>query len=233
MSYRTEAARAGHQLRQRARDRDLVEPASLHHLGDHPGLLQLAVRDLLRRYALTGDTRRADDALAIPRLRQSRRRRADVAGRRAHGSCARDRRGAVAGVRMVAPHALVRAARVGARPVRSRESLQREDVGAVRRPTGGRVLLHDREVTYSVTAPAPEQRAAQGELSPHQRDPRRGDSRGSASRRRRRRRPGLAGPAAPPASPNHRRENWWSMAANWWGAPRCASAARCCSTDPS
>ncbi|HEX7547141.1 MAG TPA: hypothetical protein VF368_10460 [Gemmatimonadaceae bacterium] len=35
--------------------------------------------------------------------------------------------------------------------------LQRENVGAVRRPTGGRVLLHDREVTYSVTAPAPEQ----------------------------------------------------------------------------
>jgi lipoate-protein ligase A len=36
------------------------------------------------------------------------------------------------------------------------EALDRADVGAVRRPTGGRVLLHDREVTYSVTAPAPE-----------------------------------------------------------------------------
>lgn len=35
------------------------------------------------------------------------------------------------------------------------EVLEREDVGAVRRPTGGRVLLHDHEVTYSVTAPAP------------------------------------------------------------------------------
>lgn len=35
--------------------------------------------------------------------------------------------------------------------------LHRENVGAVRRPTGGRVLLHDREVTYSVTAPAPAQ----------------------------------------------------------------------------
>lgn len=34
--------------------------------------------------------------------------------------------------------------------------LEREDVGAVRRPTGGRVLMHHREVTYSVTAPAPE-----------------------------------------------------------------------------
>jgi lipoate-protein ligase A len=34
--------------------------------------------------------------------------------------------------------------------------LERENVGAVRRPTGGRVLMHDREVTYSVTAPAPE-----------------------------------------------------------------------------
>jgi lipoate-protein ligase A len=36
------------------------------------------------------------------------------------------------------------------------EQLQRENVDAVRRPTGGRVLMHDREVTYSVTAPAPE-----------------------------------------------------------------------------
>ena len=33
-------------------------------------------------------------------------------------------------------------------------TLELENVGAVRRPTGGRVLLHDREVTYSVTAPA-------------------------------------------------------------------------------
>jgi lipoate-protein ligase A len=32
--------------------------------------------------------------------------------------------------------------------------LERENVGAVRRPTGGRVLMHDHEVTYSVTAPA-------------------------------------------------------------------------------
>ena len=36
------------------------------------------------------------------------------------------------------------------------ELLERENVGAVRRPTGGRVLMHHREVTYSVTAPAPE-----------------------------------------------------------------------------
>jgi lipoyl(octanoyl) transferase len=35
-------------------------------------------------------------------------------------------------------------------------TLDRENVSAVRRPTGGRVLMHDREVTYSVTAPAPE-----------------------------------------------------------------------------
>ncbi len=34
------------------------------------------------------------------------------------------------------------------------EALDRAAVGAVRRPTGGRVLFHDREVTYSVTAPA-------------------------------------------------------------------------------
>jgi lipoate-protein ligase A len=34
--------------------------------------------------------------------------------------------------------------------------LEAEGVAAVRRPTGGRVLLHDREVTYSVTAPSPD-----------------------------------------------------------------------------
>ncbi|MFI5310120.1 MAG: biotin/lipoate A/B protein ligase family protein, partial [Gemmatimonadales bacterium] len=38
----------------------------------------------------------------------------------------------------------------------SPEVLDRANVRAVRRPTGGRALLHDREVTYSVTAPAPE-----------------------------------------------------------------------------
>ena len=36
----------------------------------------------------------------------------------------------------------------------SAETLDRAGVAAVRRPTGGRVLLHDREVTYSVTAPS-------------------------------------------------------------------------------
>lgn len=39
----------------------------------------------------------------------------------------------------------------------SSETLERAEIGAVRRPTGGRVLLHDHEVTYSVTAPAPEE----------------------------------------------------------------------------
>lgn len=38
----------------------------------------------------------------------------------------------------------------------SPDALERQDVGAVRRPTGGRVLMHHREVTYSVTAPAPD-----------------------------------------------------------------------------
>ncbi len=37
----------------------------------------------------------------------------------------------------------------------SAERLESLDVDAVRRPTGGRVLLHEGEVTYSVTAPAP------------------------------------------------------------------------------
>lgn len=32
-------------------------------------------------------------------------------------------------------------------------TLERASVGVVRRPTGGRALLHDREVTYSVTSP--------------------------------------------------------------------------------
>lgn len=36
----------------------------------------------------------------------------------------------------------------------SRAELAVHDVDAVRRPTGGRALLHHREVTYSVTAPA-------------------------------------------------------------------------------
>jgi lipoate-protein ligase A len=36
------------------------------------------------------------------------------------------------------------------------EALRLAGVGAVRRPTGGRVLMHQREVTYSVTAPADE-----------------------------------------------------------------------------
>lgn len=38
------------------------------------------------------------------------------------------------------------------------DTLERAGVGVVRRPTGGRVLLHDGEVTYSVTMPADERR---------------------------------------------------------------------------
>lgn len=37
-----------------------------------------------------------------------------------------------------------------------RDRLAAAGIDAVRRPTGGRVLLHDREVTYSVTAPVAE-----------------------------------------------------------------------------
>jgi lipoate-protein ligase A len=33
------------------------------------------------------------------------------------------------------------------------DALAERDIGVVRRPTGGRALLHDREITYSVTAP--------------------------------------------------------------------------------
>jgi lipoate-protein ligase A len=35
------------------------------------------------------------------------------------------------------------------------DRLAERGIGVVRRPTGGRALLHDREVTYSVTAPCP------------------------------------------------------------------------------
>ena len=40
------------------------------------------------------------------------------------------------------------------------EQIARRGFGVVRRPTGGRAILHDREVTYSVTAPT----ASAGEL---------------------------------------------------------------------
>jgi lipoate-protein ligase A len=36
------------------------------------------------------------------------------------------------------------------------EALERDGYGLVRRPTGGRAILHAEELTYSVTAPAPE-----------------------------------------------------------------------------
>ena len=42
-----------------------------------------------------------------------------------------------------------------ARDVYDDAELARRGVSVVRRPTGGRALLHHREVTYSVTAPAP------------------------------------------------------------------------------
>jgi lipoate-protein ligase A len=41
-----------------------------------------------------------------------------------------------------------------ARDVYDDAELARRGVGVVRRPTGGRALLHHREITYSVTAPA-------------------------------------------------------------------------------
>ena len=36
-----------------------------------------------------------------------------------------------------------------------RDGLARKGIAAVRRPTGGRAILHHREITYSVTAPVP------------------------------------------------------------------------------
>ncbi|MBA3339419.1 MAG: octanoyltransferase, partial [Geodermatophilaceae bacterium] len=35
------------------------------------------------------------------------------------------------------------------------DELARQDIGVVRRPTGGRALLHHGEITYSVTSPCP------------------------------------------------------------------------------
>ena len=43
-----------------------------------------------------------------------------------------------------------------------REAFAEQQVDAVRRPTGGRALLHHREVTYSVTAPVPGDASAIG-----------------------------------------------------------------------
>lgn len=43
-----------------------------------------------------------------------------------------------------------------------REAFAAEGVDVVRRPTGGRALLHHREVTYSVTAPVPTDASAVG-----------------------------------------------------------------------
>src|SRR5436305_9992331 len=40
-----------------------------------------------------------------------------------------------------------------AREFYDREKIQAADIDVVRRPTGGRAILHHREVTYSVTAP--------------------------------------------------------------------------------
>lgn len=42
-----------------------------------------------------------------------------------------------------------------AKGVYAQEALDRRTIAVVRRPTGGRALLHHREITYSVTAPAP------------------------------------------------------------------------------
>lgn len=42
-----------------------------------------------------------------------------------------------------------------ARGIYDDDQLARRGIGVVRRPTGGRALLHQREITYSVTAPAP------------------------------------------------------------------------------
>ena len=41
-----------------------------------------------------------------------------------------------------------------ARGVYLSDELERRGIGVVRRPTGGRALLHHREITYSVTAPS-------------------------------------------------------------------------------
>jgi lipoyl(octanoyl) transferase len=132
-----------------------MEHAPLHRLGDHSGIFFLAVRDLLCNYALI-------TPFAVPK-----------AGWRFLDS------GALGGAEQMSLDAglMDRARETGeavlrvyrwARPtlsfgrhesVRGRfapESLAQANVDAVRRPTGGRVLLHDREVTYSVTAPAPD-----------------------------------------------------------------------------
>jgi len=53
------------------------------------------------------------------------------------------------------PHALSLGANQRAEGQIDWPALERDGYGAVRRPTGGRAILHAEEVTYSVTAPAP------------------------------------------------------------------------------
>src|SRR2546430_8778970 len=110
-------------------------------------------------------------------------------------------------------------------------------IDIVRRPTGGRAILHDRELTYSVALPASVLGHDAGIL-PH--------TGGSAWRCR----PGLRGLASRSALPRNRRRpagqdrarcalialrptKSCCVGARWWVAPRCAAPARCCSMAPS
>ena len=64
----------------------------------------------------------------------------------------RDRRMGAARVLLERADDLARPKSVSTRPLRPR-SLRADAVDVVRRPTGGRAILHHREITYSVTAP--------------------------------------------------------------------------------
>src|SRR5690606_30993428 len=137
-----------HQLRLRLGHRHQLVREQVGALGHHPRHLQLAVRHLLHDRPLT---------VALP---ARWRLLVDPAGDGA--------------TNMAVDHALLdRAARSGeavfriygwAQPTLSLgmhekarldpDAAAARGIAVVRRPTGGRALLHHREVTYSVTAPA-------------------------------------------------------------------------------
>ena len=114
-------------------------------------------------------------------------------------------------------------------PERARE----RGVTVVRRLTGGRALLHHREVTYSVTAPLALGRLAPRIVRAHQSSTRRriaaswrrGGGRGRRASVDRRHRPRHR------ASSGRRLVSSWSTDASSWAARSGATREPCCSTD--